>query len=287
MTQRNYYAVVYRRAHGLAGFAGLAVVLAVVGRAGVLQAAETELPKGEAIVDQYVDATGGKAAYAKLKNRVVKGTLEFVGMGIQGPTVAYYARPAKQYFLFESESIGKIETGTDGTVVWEISAMMGPQIKEDEERAAMLREAAFDGTVNWRKLYKKAECIGVESVDDRPCYKVVMTPNEGRPETRYFDKESHLIVKTTTELKTMMGVIPIEATIGEYKQVDGILIPHKIEQVMAGMQRMLMVTESVKHDVEMPADRFKLPEQIQALVDKSKAEAPQTKEKPEKSPGTP
>ena len=271
----------------LAGASALALMLAFLGGPSVLRATEAELPKGEVIVDQYVDATGGKAAYAKLKNRLVKGTLEFVGMGIKGPTTSYHARPAKQYFVFEAEALGNIEAGTDGTVAWGITAMMGPEIKEDEERAALLREAAFDGTVNWRKLYKKAECVGVEAVDDKPCYKVVMTPNEGRPDTRYFDKESHLVVKTTTELKTMMGVVPIEATIGDYKQVDGILIPHKIEQVVAGMQRMLFVTESVKHNVEMPADRFKLPEQIQALVDKSKAEPPQAVEKAEKSPEKP
>ena len=282
MTQRNYHAVVYRRARGLVGLAGLALVLTVLGRPGVLRAAEAELPKGEVVVDQYVVAIGGKAAHAKLKNRVTTGSLEFVGMGIKGPTTSYHARPARQYFVFESESIGKIETGTDGKVAWEITSMMGPQIKEDEERAALMREATFDGTVNWRKLYKTAECVGVEAVDEKPCYKVVMTPNEGRPETHYYDKGSHLLVKTTTELKTMMGVVPIEATIGDYKEVDGVLISHKIEQVMAGMQRMLMVTESVKHNVEIPADRFKLPEQVQALVDKSKAEPSTVKEKVEK-----
>ena len=41
-----------------------------------------DLPKGEDVLKQYVEATGGKAAYEKVKNRVMKGTLEIPGAGI-------------------------------------------------------------------------------------------------------------------------------------------------------------------------------------------------------------
>src|SRR5207244_5415425 len=35
------------------------------------------LPKGEELLDKYVVATGGKEAYEKCKNRLIKGTMEF------------------------------------------------------------------------------------------------------------------------------------------------------------------------------------------------------------------
>ena len=41
---------------------------------------------------------------------------------------------------------------------------------EGEERALMLRGATFDAVPDWRKLYKQAECIGLEPVDGRASF---------------------------------------------------------------------------------------------------------------------
>ena len=41
-------------------------------------------------------------------------------------------------------------------------------------------------------LYTKVETTGVETVNNQPCYRVVMTPPKGKPETRYFDQKTGL-----------------------------------------------------------------------------------------------
>jgi len=98
-----------------------------------------------------------------------------------------------------------------------------------------------------------------------------LTPNEGPSETRYYDKKTNLIVKTEMSLKLPVGVIPLESYPSDYRKVDGILLQHRIRQVVAGMQELLTVVESIEHNVEMPKDRFKLPEDVRALVDKQKS----------------
>ena len=264
-------------------FAGLirsilpALVLVCLLGPSALHAQDDKLPKGGAILDKYVEVTGGKAAYGKLTNRVTQATFEMVGQGLKFSMTIYAARPDKMYVVMESEAFGKIEKGTDGEVAWEINVMTGPQIKEGEERALVLRGATFDAVPDWRKLYKQAECVGVEAIDDKPCYKIVLTAKEGSPETRYYDKESNLVVKTEMSLKLPMGTITFEAYPSDYKRVDGILLPHKTRVMVMGSER-IMTIESIKHNVKMPKDRFKLPEDIQTLVDKKKNE----KSKPEK-----
>ena len=264
-------------------FAGLirsilpALVLVCLLGPSALHAQDDKLPKAEVILDKYVEVTGGKAAYGKLTNRVTKATFEMVGQGLKFSMTIYGARPDKMYAVMESEAFGKIEKGTDGKVAWEINVMTGPQIKEGEERALALRGATFDAVPDWRTLYKKAECVGVETVADKPCYKIVLTPKEGQPETRYYGKESNLLVKIELTLMLPTGTIPFESYASDYKRVDGILIPHKTRVMVMGLER-IMTIESVKHNVKMPKDRFKLPEDIQTLVDKKKNE----KSKPEK-----
>jgi hypothetical protein len=225
-----------------------ALVLGFLAVPGPARAADEALPSGEAILDKYVEATGGKAAYAKLHNRVSKGFFEFVGMGIKADLTIYGAEPDNMYSLLEGEGLGKIE-----------------------EKALALREAAFHGTVQWRKLYKKAECVGMETVNEKPCYKVVLTPNEGKPVTSYYDQKSNLLVKIEMTVVTPMGEIPFESYPGDYKRIDGILIPHKTVIKVMGQERMITI-ESVEHNVDMPKDRFALPEDIQALLAKEKSE---------------
>lgn len=242
-----------------------------------LMASDDALPTAEQILEQYVEATGGREAHNKFHNRIIRGTFEIVGMGMKAKMTVYAAAPQKNHMMIDSKMMGKFEAGTDGQVTWEVSAMMGPQVKEGEERAVMLREAMFNGHLHWRKLYKSFECVGMEDVDGKPCYKVVLTPEEGHPETQYFDKESHLLVKSETMLKTQMGTFPLVVRIADHKRFDGILIPHTIVQELGSIQKVKIVTESVEHNADIPADRFNIPADIQALLDKEKA----AKEKPQ------
>ena len=254
----------------------LTLVLVCFAAPGVLLASEDERPSAEAILDKYVEVTGGKAAYAKLNNRLTKATFEMVGQGLKFSMTIYAARPNKMYTLMESEAFGKIEKGTDGELAWEINVMTGPQIKEGEERALLLRGAAFDAVPGWRKLYKKVESFGIEDINGNPCYKIVLTPKEGEPETRYYDKASNLLVKTGMNLKLPMGTIPMENYPSNYKRVDGILLPHQARVVVMGQER-VMTVQSIEHNVKLPEDRFKPPAEIRALVDKEKGEEDTTK----------
>lgn len=232
-------------------------------------ASEDALPKAEKILDDFVVATGGIEAHNKTTNRVTKGTFEIVGMGIKAKLTNYAAAPRYSYTKIESEMIGNIESGTDGKIVWGKTSMMGLQVKKDEERALILREALFNGHLHWKKQYKTVVCTGSEEVNGKPCYKVVLTPSEGKPITSYYDKKSHLMIKTEFMMKTQMGTLQVVIHLEDYKSVDDILIPYKIRQEVGSIQKVNIVTESIEHNVEMPADIFKVPADIQALLDKA------------------
>jgi len=130
-----------------------------------------------------------------------------------------------------------------------------------------MREAMLRGAVDWRKLYKSAETTGVENVDDQACYKVVLTPNEGKPETRYFDKKSNLLVKLTMQLPSPMGEVPTETLLSDYKEQNGVTAPRKVHQKALG-QEFLITINQVEYNVDMPKDRFDLPAEIKALAAK-------------------
>jgi hypothetical protein len=256
--------------HPTSTFACLGSVVALA--AGALaNASEEVLPPAGKILDAYVEATGGRNAYDRIDNRVTRGTMELVGQGVSMDLTAYAAKPTKLYMVVESDATGKIEKGTDGEVVWESSAMMGPQIKDGQEKTDFLREAVLDKYVHWRDLYDDAECVGVETIEGSPAYKVILTPKDGRPQNLFFDRASKLLIKVELTVENPMGVLPVETFLDGYRKVDGILLPHTVKVVVMGQER-LMTIESIEQNVDLPEDRFGLPDEIRALLDEEPAE---------------
>ncbi len=237
---------------------------------GAVRADEQVSPDAAAILDRFVEVTGGKAAYEKIHNRVTKKRLAHVGMGFEDSVVEYEAVPNKRYVIIESEALGSVRQGTDGEVVWYLTDQTGPLVEQGEPRAAGIDNAAFDRIVNWRTYYKKAQYAGEEVLDGKSCHKVVLTPYHGEAETRYYDKESNLLVKVRkSRLSSHMPTMQAELTLSDYRAVDGVLIPHKTKHVadMCGSKReMLFVTESLEHNVELPSDRFDPPAEVRAVV---------------------
>jgi len=230
-------------------------------------AADT-LPKAETILDRIVDASGGRAAFEKMHSLVISGSMEMTAMGIKGKMTSYHAAPDKMLVEVEIPGIGAIRDGWDGKVAWEMSAIQGPRIKQGDERAISAREGDFNSTLHWRDHFQKVETVGIEKVDGKDCYKVVMTPKEGSPETQYVDKQTNLPVKTEMTVKGPMGEIPMEASIQDYRKEGDLLMPHKMVQKAAG-QEITITFDSVKINEDIPKEKFDLPEEIQALLKKA------------------
>ncbi|HTQ56692.1 MAG TPA: hypothetical protein VMI94_19635 [Bryobacteraceae bacterium] len=226
--------------------------------------------KPEAVLDKYVEATGGRAAYEKIHSDMATGTMEITGMGLKGTLTSYRAEAGKSYTAIELEGVGKIEEGTDGQVAWSINPMEGARIKEGDERATAFRNAAMQVEMHWRDFYKKAELNGTEDVDGKPCYKLVLTPNEGGAETRYYDKSTGYLVKVVLPTSTPNGPVTVELGLSDYRDEGGIRVPHTITQKVPNAD-ILVKIDSIKHNPDIPAGRFDLPAEIKALQSPDKA----------------
>jgi len=233
----------------------------------VWAAPDEPLPKAEQILDKFVEATGGKAAYENIRNEKWTGTFEFVGKGIKGTVTSYRADPNKSVTNVDLAGIGTMQDGTDGQTAWQNSSMQGPRVKQGDERAAALREATLRAPLYWRKLYKHVETVGQETIDDQACYKVVLTPEEGKPEAQYYDKKSGLMLKMTMVVASPMGEIPTETILSDYKEDNGLRTPHKLQQKAAGLD-FLITLDHVDYNVEIPENKFDVPADVKAIAPK-------------------
>lgn len=243
---------------------GAALVLT---SAGARLIAADDLPKADIILDKAIEVTGGKAAYQKVHSKIESGSMEINGM--KGTSTMYKAEPDKAYTEIVFEGLGKMQDGSNGKVAWSNSAIQGPHVKEGDEKEMALLMNRMDAELNWRDLFSKTETVGSENVEGKDCYKVVLTPKTGKPMTQYFDKQSGLMVKVVMTLKGPMGEITAETLADDYRKDGDILSPHKMTEKAMGQQIVITINK-IEYNAEIPASRFDIPEEVQALLNKDK-----------------
>ena len=226
------------------------------------------LPKAETILDHYVEVTGGKAAYEQHKTEVLRGTIAFPAQGLTGQLTRYAAAPDKEYSTVELGPIGKIESGVANGIAWEKSVILGPRVKDGDEKDQAVRQSHFNAPLEWRKIYSKVETTGVETAEGEECYTVVMTPATGKPETQFFSRKSGLLVKTAATAASPMGEISVEVTVSDYKVFGGVLMPTRSKQ-KAGGQELEISVSGVGVNEAIPPEIFNPPADVKNLIDKA------------------
>ncbi|MGV8040020.1 MAG: hypothetical protein AB2L07_08070 [Thermoanaerobaculaceae bacterium] len=242
-----------------------AMLLALAPVAGHGQASDPT-PTGAAVLDRYVEASGGAAAWAAVRTRVVTGRLVLPGPGLELRLSGAAARPNRFALTLESDATGQVQRGCTGEVAWEQSTMGGPRLLAGQEATDTMRDARIDGLVAWRDLYTASEQAAGEDVGGKAAFKVVLTPKDGgNARTWWFDAASGLPVKMEATVATPGGSVTAQALLSDFRPVGGVLVEHRRETTALGQTR-IMVMDSIQHNVELPADRFDPPPAVRELI---------------------
>ncbi|MCL1908672.1 MAG: hypothetical protein FWG12_04810 [Holophagaceae bacterium] len=233
---------------------------------GAPQTLSSALPLGESIMDKYIGATGGMAAYKALKNTVIKGAMDVPAMGIKANLTIYASEPNLTLQEMEIPGLGKMLEGVDGKVAWGFSSMTGPTIKTGKIAEAALNEAQFRAE-DWKSKYVKVETVALETVEGEECYKVLLTPKAGEPLINHYSKSSGLLIKSETSSDTEMGKITIEILFKDYRKVGEMLMPFKMDQKGAGQAMTIAITD-IKTNADLPKSTFEPPAEVKALMNK-------------------
>ncbi len=213
------------------------------------------------IIEKSLAALGGRAALEKVHSRVMKGTFALPDMGMYAPMEMYSQEPDKVFTWIEIAGMGAATSGVNGNVAWEINPMVGARVLQGPERANALVQARIEPLLHWKELFQSAELAGVEAVNGKNCWKLVLTPKDGIATTHYVDQESGLVVRIDG---TRDGQA-FTTSFSDYRPVDGIQVPHKV--TMSSPQFGFEMTfELVQHNVPIPPEKFELPPEIKAQV---------------------
>ena len=254
---------------GKRGRAGLGAFLLFILGAALAAAGQTAgqtppLPKAESILDAFVEKSGGRAVFDKIANRRTTSTMKLSVLPAPAEVTTILTKAGPYRCVVNSQAFGKVEFGSDGRTVWEINPMTGPQIKEGLESKRFQFLYSLDLPMRWREVFKKVECTGLETVEERPAFKVTAVSFDDYPVAYYFDQVSGLLVKIEYPMETTIGRSLQEIILRDYRSVDGTLFPYL--QIRRELGREMTLTfKSVEYNVEITEGMLALPEAIRKI----------------------
>jgi hypothetical protein len=253
-----------RRPLGRLGCA-LAVVLVVTQGAVPANQAQ-KLPTAREIVDRFVKASGGAAAFKAIQSMRVKGTFSIVGQSLTGSLDMMAARPNKLLMRVSIAAIGSVEEGFDGKIGWSIDPLQGPSLVTDRQLSERADEAWFDAELHQSDYIREMSVVGRESMDKRDVYRLKVVTLRGNEQFELFDADSGLQVAVEASRDTPLGIVPSVLLIKEYQKHGAVLVPTKVVQRVLGQEHLFEFT-SYEFD-SVPANAFDLPPAIKALIKK-------------------
>jgi hypothetical protein len=241
-------------------------------------------PSAKDVLARYIEVIGGREALDKIRSRVTRAELTLdlmVGFSAQttrfnGHVTMWQKRPGSFYHRIELDFRGLvIERGTDGQTGWQTHSHRAGRLLEGDEKAALLLEAPLDP--HPEHLYESVECLGTTTVRGERSFKLLMTPREGKPYAAFFSRETGLLVATVSATD---GPTKTVSRIDEYAEVDGVLLPRRAtsettaETVLGRRHSSVVASLSYEQNVDIPAERFAVPDEIKALVEGTRIPEP-------------
>ena len=214
------------------------------------------------IVARYVAARGGMEKLKAVKTMRMSGTMT-AGPGIEVPVTLEMKRPKSMRMEVTVQGLTVVQA-YDGTTAWAINPLQGkkdPEALPAEQTKLLDEQADFDGQlIDYKEKGATVELVGKEQVEGTDAYKLKVTNKDGEVRYHFLDAEYFLEIRTEAS-RTIRGTqMEFESSIGDYKEVGGLMFPHSVESGAKGNpQRQKMTITKIELDPEIDDARFKMP----------------------------
>ncbi|HZM70820.1 MAG TPA: hypothetical protein VFB95_10700 [Candidatus Cryosericum sp.] len=232
------------------------------------------------IIAKNIEARGGLEKMKSVQSIRLTGKM-MMGPGMEAPMTLEIKRPKSLRMEFTFQGMTGVQA-YDGKSGWSISPFGGkkdPEPMSPDDTKEAEEEADIDGPlVDYKGKGHTVELVGKEKLEGSDAYKLKVTLKGGTVRYQYIDADSFLEIRTEAKRTVRGNEMEFESTIGDYKEVGGLLIPHSIQSGAKGRpEKQNIVVEKVELNPKLDDARFKMPEAPKAAAAAPAATAPKPK----------
>ncbi|MGD2115046.1 MAG: outer membrane lipoprotein-sorting protein [Acidobacteriota bacterium] len=241
---------------------GLALLVALALVAVPLAAQE---PTVEELIEKNLEAKGGRDAWEAVESARIEGTMSFGPQ--EAPFLYQWKAPDKVRIEFTLQGMTGVQA-YDGETGWLVMPFMGktePEKMSPEDALQIKNDADFRGPlVNPEEKGYEIELMGEQEVEGTPAYELKVTNEDGDVSYLYLDKEFYVEIQRVDQRTIRGQEVESIASIGDYKEVAGIMVPHSTEVRSSlapeGQGGQTMTFQKVELNVDIPDETFEMPE---------------------------
>jgi tetratricopeptide (TPR) repeat protein len=214
------------------------------------------LPTVDELINKYVQALGGAAINA-ITSRVVKGTLDIVGVSRGGTFETYTLSPDKALSILKPGPTDTIKVGYNGRVGW-MQTPAGVRILKGAELESVQSEADFYAILDLKDSYAKMTLRGKSKIGYREVYVIDLQPASGAADRLFMDMETYLPVRLNTARMRGGVSVPVEIYFDDWREANGLKAPYTVT-VSSGKRTMTLTVKEIQYNIPVDARIFERP----------------------------
>ena len=213
------------------------------------------------IIARYIARVGGLEKLQSIST--IRRTGKFIGGGgFEAVVVQENRRPNHVREEFTLQGMTGI-TAWDGKEGWKINPFGGKKDAEalsEDDMHSILLDADFDEPlIGYRAKGNKVQLVGTDQVEGTDVYKLRVALPNGDTRLYYMDADSGVPIRME-ETRIVRGTEQeFETTLGDYKPVNGWLVPFSIESGPKGQDKTTVHYEKIEANVKLDDRRFARP----------------------------
>ncbi len=244
--------------------------------AGSYAHAADQLPGAAQVLDRYIKAAGGAAAWHSKKyqqQELESRTLDDARVVLRATLRMNRSGNVLSAVQVPQQASEGVYRGT----AWALTTFSGARIKRGEEKNEAIREARMLEDGDWRTYYPKSQVTGIEDVGRQRCYRVEMLPS-AVPRIEWFDVSTGLLVRQSTYEISAEGDTHVGFTVETWTESGGVMQPSQVVAWRGDFQYRLTIN-TLYRDRE-DANAFRYPDEVAKYVaaDRKHAALPNAEE---------
>jgi len=255
--------------------------LAAAAPGPVPSAPSPSLRPAEAILADYAQAIGGRAAWKRLRSVHIKRSLTVAGQGVSGSEEHWATADGESLSESTLHGVGTFRQGRDRQVAWSQDPVYGLRKLDGAELEEARINGAWNAEPDLASLYAKVtsvpapkdaepglECVELQKKLGKASRKVVgIRVQDGlvtellqkvEPSMLCFDAKTHLRALQTGTQPSPGGDIPYRIVFGDWRTVKGVKTWY-LEKMTAGPSTIEGRITSLAFDEKIPASKFRMP----------------------------